>query len=34
VIPETRDEGMPVVQVKVEVLAEPGKRTDDVEHMR
>src|SRR4029450_2671059 len=25
---------MSVVQVKVEVLAEPGKRTRDVEHMR
>src|SRR5512132_1523066 len=25
---------MPIVQVKVQVLAEPGKRTRDVEHMR
>jgi hypothetical protein len=34
VIPETWDEGMPIVQVKVQVLAEPGERTRDLEHMR
>ena len=33
-IPETGDEGMPVVQVEVHVLAEPAERAYDVEHMR
>src|SRR5215470_6957410 len=28
------DEGMPIVQVEVHVLAEPAKRARDVEHMR
>ena len=32
-IPEAWDEGMPVVQVKVHVLAEPAKRTCDLEHV-
>jgi len=34
VIPETWDEGMPIVQVKVHGLAEPTEETCDVEHMR
>jgi len=33
VIPEPRDKGMPIVQVKVHVLTEPAKRTCDVEHV-
>jgi hypothetical protein len=33
VIPEPWDKGMPIVQVKVHVLAEPAKRTCDVEHV-
>jgi hypothetical protein len=33
VIPETWDEGMPIVEVKMHMLAEPGKRTGDLEHM-
>jgi hypothetical protein len=34
VIPEARDERVPIVQVKVHMLAETAKRTCDVEHMR
>ncbi len=33
-IPQTRDEGMPVVQVKVHVLAEPAKGARDLQDMR
>ena len=33
-VPKPWDEGMPIVQVKVHVLAEPGERTRDLEHMR
>ncbi len=33
-VPESRDEGMPVVQVEVHGLAEPAQRADDGEHMR
>ena len=33
-IPEPGDKGMPIVQVEVHVLAEPAKRTCDLEHMR
>src|SRR6476619_85882 len=33
-VPEARDEGMPVVQVEVHMLAEPAKRSDDLEHVR
>ena len=32
-ITQTRDEGMPIVQVKVHVLAEAANRAYDVEHM-
>jgi hypothetical protein len=34
VVPQTRDEGMPVVQVEVHVLAQPGQRAGDVEYVR
>ena len=33
-ITETRDEGMPVMKVKVYRLAEPANRAYDVEHVR